>query len=74
MINFLNSIVDTITSLISFVIHAIQSLFSLLINIPRYVAYLSNVLQYIPAVFAPFLLVSISLYVMYLIVGRSVND
>lgn len=74
MINFLNSIVDTITSLISFVVHAIQSLFSLLINIPRYVTYLSNVLQYIPSVFAPFLLVSISLYVMYLIVGRSVND
>lgn len=74
MLNFLNSIVDTIVSLITFIVHSIQSLMNLLLNMPKYITYLINSILNVPTIFIPFLTASIYIYVMYLITNRNLNQ
>lgn len=74
MLNFLNSIVDTVVSLITFVVHSIQSLMNLLLNMPKYITYLINSILNVPTIFIPFLTASIYIYVMYLITNRNLNQ
>lgn len=70
MIDLLSSIVETIGSLISFVINSISSFVSLLTHIPTYVTWLSGVFGYLPSILLPFLVASLSLFVVYLVLGR----
>ena len=70
MIRLLQSIVDTITSLISFVIHTVTSLINLIAHIPSYVSFLSVSIGYLPTIVMPFCIASVSLYVVFLILNR----
>lgn len=73
MINAIYSLFDTLKSIILFVVHSIESLFTLIVNIPKYTLYLSNLFLNVPNVFLPFLVASVSVYVIYLLTGRSTN-
>lgn len=74
MINFITSIVDTIVSLGKFIIHTIESLTNLLLNIPQYTLFLTNSLLNVPTVLIPFMSASIGIYVMFLITDRNINN
>lgn len=71
MINLLQSIVDIVTTVITFFIHSIESLISFFINIPTYTAFLINSINILPSVVIPFAIASISLYVMLMVIGRN---
>lgn len=73
MITLLQSIVDTITSLIGFVIHSIESLINLIAHIPSYVSFLTVSIGYLPTIVMPFCIASVSLYVIFLVINRSTN-
>lgn len=70
MIKLLQSIVDTITSVISFLIHTIQSLINLFLHIPTYVDFLVTSIGLLPTIIIPFALASVSVYVVFIILNR----
>ena len=71
MISLLESIVNTLSALGAFIVHSIESLFNLLENIPAYVSFLTVSIGYLPNAIMPFAIASISVYVVYLILGRN---
>lgn len=71
MISLLESIVNTLSALGAFIVHSIESLFNLLENIPSYVSFLTVSIGYLPTAIMPFAIASISVYVVYLILGRN---
>lgn len=71
MISLLQSIVDTVKSVLLFFGHTITSLLNLFAHIPSYVSFLSTSISYLPTIVMPFCLASISIYVVYLILGRN---
>lgn len=73
MITLLQSIVDTVTSLVGFVIHSVESLINLIAHIPSYVSFLTVSIGYLPTIVMPFCIASISIYVVFLLVNRSTN-
>ena len=70
MIGVLNSILDLITSLIAFVINTITSLIVLIGHIPTFVTFATSSAAYLPTMVLPFVLASISIYVVLFILGR----
>lgn len=70
MIGLLRAIVDTITSLVSFVINTIFSLLNLLAHIPTYVDFLITSIGFLPNIVVPFCIASVSIYVVFLILNR----
>lgn len=70
ILNFLKSIGSLIVSLVSFIMQMIESLGTLITQIPAFISFLSASVTILPAVIIPFVLASISIYVVYLIVGR----
>lgn len=70
MISLLQSIVNTIISLVSFVISAITSLVALLMRIPTFVSILVSSIGFMPTVWMPISLVTISISVILMVVGR----
>lgn len=70
MIRLLQSIVDTIISLVGFVIHTVESLINLIAHIPSYVSFLSVSIGYLPTIVMPFCIASVSLYVVFLLLNR----
>lgn len=74
MITLLQSIVDTIVSLIGFVIHTVESLINLIAHIPSYVSFLTVSIGYLPTMIMPFCIASISIYVVFLLLNRSTNS
>lgn len=72
MIKLLQSIVDFISNVISFVIHTIESMLNLLAAIPRFTTYVFNLVNsLIPAILKPFIIVSIVIAIILLILGRN---
>lgn len=71
MIQLLQSIVEVVTSVVSFVIHSITSLFNLLSHIPQYVSFMATSINVLPSVIIPFALASVSVYVVFLVLGRN---
>ena len=71
MINLLKSIVDTIFALVQFLINTVESLLNLLAHLPNYISFLVTSINVLPSVIIPFALASISINVVYLILGRS---
>lgn len=71
MITLLQSIVDTVVSLVAFLLHSIESLLNLLLHIPSYVSFLTVSLGYLPSLVLPFALASVSIYVVFLVLGRN---
>lgn len=73
MIALVKSIVSVIYTLVNVLISILQSVAVLVINIPNYITFLTDSLNVLPSVVIPFILVSIYIYVMYILIGRSTN-
>lgn len=70
MIDLLNSLVGFISAIFNFLWNTIQALVSLITRIPSYITFISSSLVILPTVIIPFVLASVSIYVVYLITGR----
>lgn len=73
MIALVKSIVSVIYTLVNVLISVLKSIAVLVINIPNYITFLTDSLNVLPGVVIPFILISIYLYVMYILIGRSTN-
>lgn len=73
MLQILQSISEIIITAITLVIHIIESFVNFIINIPNYTAFLISSLNILPSVFIPFVVASISIYVIYLLIDRGAN-
>lgn len=71
MMQFLNNIWATISELINFIIHSIQSLIDLISHIPAYVAMLTGLIAEIPTIYQGVILATISIAVIHMITGRN---
>lgn len=71
MINLLRSILEIIINLIEFVIQFIQSFIDLFLHIPQYISFIVNNLVTLPSLLIPFIMASISIYIIFLLLGRS---
>lgn len=72
MFDLLRSIVDVITTLITFLWNTITSLLALITNIPTYVGLLISSINIMPAFLIPFMLAFVSLVVVQYLVNRRV--
>lgn len=71
MIKLLQSIVQFITNIVSFITHTIESMLNLLAAIPRFTAYVFNLVNgLIPDILKPFIIVSIIISIILLLLGR----
>lgn len=70
MLNLLKNIVDVINTVVNFFINTLHSIINLISNIPRFVAYVVEVIGLFPTILVPFILVSISIYVVKMVIGR----
>ena len=72
MIDLLRSIVDAISNFVSFITHSIQTFLNILAAIPRFTAYIFNLVNnLIPDVLKPFIIISVVISIVYLIIGRN---
>lgn len=71
MIELFKSFLNIVSSLLSFVIHSITSLFNLFAHIPQYVAFMTTSINVLPSVIIPFAIASVSVYVVFLVLGRN---
>lgn len=72
MIKLLQSIVDTIKNIIDFITHTIQSFINLLSAIPRFTAYIFDLVNnLIPDILKPFIIISVIVSIVLLILGRN---
>ena len=71
ILSVLNAIASFAEAIGKFVISTFNSLMVLLTNIPNYLTFLINSFSVVPLVVFPFLLASISIYVVYLVIGRN---
>lgn len=70
MIGLLQSLVSSVTAIFQLIINSINALLTLIAYIPTYLTFLTTSIGYLPAIFLPFLLVTISLWVIYFTLGR----
>ena len=70
MLDILNTVLTTITSLVGFVVHTITTLLSFIAHIPGYVIFLIDVVGFIPAIFLPFAVASVYIWVMRFLINR----
>lgn len=70
MLDVLNSLLNTVTSIIQFVVNSVTSLVNLLIKIPTYTTFLISSINVLPSIFIPFAIACVSLYVVLFMVGR----
>lgn len=71
MIGLLRSIVDAFTALIGLIINTITSFINLLLHIPTYQDFLVTSIGFMPSLVLPFCVASISVYIIFLILGRN---
>ena len=71
MLDFFAQFGNIIVSLMTFVIHTVQSLVFLFTRIPTYTAFLINSINVLPVVILPFVTASISIYVVLFVLGRN---
>ena len=70
MLDILNTVLTTITSIVGFLIHTIETLLAFILHIPQYVLFITDVVGFIPAIFLPFAVASISIWVMRFLINR----
>lgn len=72
MIDLLKSIANTITSIIGFFTHTIETIINFLAAIPRFTTYIFNLVNsLIPDILKPFIIISIVISIILLIIGRN---
>lgn len=65
MLSLLSNIVNTLTAIVSFVIHSFVSLINLLVKIPTYISFMISAINLLPAVIVPFCIASV--YICYVL-------
>lgn len=70
MISIFITILNVISSIIHLIINVINGLISLIIHIPTYISFLTVTIGFLPALIIPYLVASVSIYVVLFIVGR----
>ena len=70
MIELITSFVQTVSVLVTFVINTIQSLISLIVNIPTYLAVVTNAINVLPSFILPFALAFVTLVIVQYILNR----
>lgn len=69
MIGLLQSIVDTITSLLMFLWHTITSILALIAHLPTYLDFLVTSIGYLPDMVLPFCIAAVSIYAVYVVLS-----
>lgn len=70
MLDAITSVVEAISSFIQFVINTVTSLVSFISQIPTNLAFLTTALNLIPSVIVPFGLAGITTYIVLLLIDR----
>lgn len=70
MFDLFSSFFNLFNSLVNFIISSVESLFTLISNIPVYLEFLVSGISYLPSIIIPFAVATISLYVVLFIIGR----
>lgn len=70
MISIFITILNVISSIIHLIINVINGLISLIIHIPTYISFLTVTIGFLPALIIPYLIASVSIYVVLFIIGR----
>lgn len=71
MLNLLKNIVNGISTIFTFVIHSFQTLLNLFAAIPRFITYITTLIDYvIPDILKPFIILAIIVSVVLFIVNR----
>ena len=65
MLSLLSNLVNTITAIVSFVIHSFVSLINLLVKIPTYISFMISAVNLLPAVIVPFCIAAV--YISYVL-------
>lgn len=71
MLNLLRSLLDIVVNLVNLVISTINSLINLFSQLPAYISFISANMTILPSIILPFALASISIYVIFLVLGRN---
>lgn len=71
LVKMFKSFLDIVVSLVKFVVSTITSLFNLIVNIPIYITFIITNVSFMPNIVIPFILASISLYVIFIMLGRN---
>lgn len=70
MITLLQNLVTTVTAIVMYVIHAIQSLINLVLKLPTYIAFITTSINLLPAVVIPFCMAAVTIYYVLFIIDR----
>lgn len=71
MLAVLHSFLNTLQSVVNFVINTFTSLIDFMLHIPTYVTFISNSINNVlPSILLPFVTVCISVYVVLFIINR----
>lgn len=70
MIRLIQSIINSIGLFVTFLVHTITSLLTLIINIPTYIEFLLASISFMPTLVMPYIIASIALLVMLFVIGR----
>lgn len=71
MLSFLSQIVETIESVVGFLVNVIVSLVRFIAMIPTYTGYVSNLFQWLPIPFLSFAVLGLSITVILVLIGRN---
>ena len=70
MLSLLSSFINTVISLVNFVVNSIQSIIDLITKFPTYISYITSGIGFTPTLIQPFLLASLSIYIIFFIIDR----
>lgn len=70
MLDWLSSLGSLIVTLVNLVVHTVQSFLHFMLMMPTYSSFLTSAINVVPSIFIPFLLASISLYIVLFVIGR----
>lgn len=70
ILNWIQNLWGIANSLINFVIHGIESLISLLTNLPEYITTITTAISYLPQIYQGILLATIGVSIIFLITNR----
>ena len=73
MLGILQDIWETVTILIEFVINSIQSLIQLILNIPKYLVFITQSISVLPSFLIPFALAFVSIIIVQYILNRKAD-
>lgn len=72
--NFFNSIWSIIQSIVSFVVSLVQGLITMITSLPQILATATQAIGYLPAILTAFATLTITISIIYLIIGRNTGD